>query len=55
MEWVWRVVLGLLGGLGAFQLGASLPLDNWIESPWRYVAWAAIVLVGALIGVVIGS
>ncbi len=55
MVWVWRVVLGLLGGLGAFQLGASLPLDDWIESPWRYVAWAAMVVVGALIGVVIGS
>lgn len=55
MEWVWRSVLGLLGGLGAVQLGASLPLEDWIDSPWRYVAWAAIVLVGALIGVVIGS
>lgn len=55
MEWVWRAVLGLIGGLGAFQLGASLPLDDWIDSPWRYVAWAAIVVVGALVGVVIGS
>lgn len=55
MVWVWRVVLGLLGGLGAFQLGASLPLDEWIDSPWRYVVWAEITLAGALLGVVIGS
>jgi len=50
-----RVVLALIGGLGAYQLGASLPLEDWLDSPWRYVAWSAMVVVGALIGWVLGG
>ncbi len=50
-----RVVLGLLGGLGAYQAGASLPLDEWFSSPWRYAAWAAATVAGALIGVLLGG
>ena len=33
-----RIVLALLGGLGAYQVGAALPLDSWFSSPWRYAA-----------------
>lgn len=50
-----RVVLGLLGGLGAYQAGAALPLEDWLSTPWRYAAWAAMVLVGALAGVLLGG
>ena len=50
-----RVVLALLGGLGAYQAGASLPLDEWFSSPWRYAAWAAITVVGALAGLLLGG
>jgi uncharacterized protein YacL len=50
-----RVVLALLGGLGAYQAGASLPLDDWFSSPWRYAAWAAITVVGALAGLLLGG
>ena len=50
-----RVVLALIGGLGAYQLGASLPLRDWLDSPWRYVAWSAMVVVGALIGYTLGG
>ena len=50
-----RVVLALIGALGAYQLGASLPIEDWLSSPWRYVAWSAMVVVGAAIGWVLGG
>jgi uncharacterized protein YacL len=50
-----RIVLALLGGLGAYQVGAALPLHSWFATPWRYAAWAAIVVAGALVGLLIGS
>jgi uncharacterized protein YacL len=50
-----RIVLALLGGLGAYQGARSMPLKSWLDSPWRYVAWVAIVIVGALIGYLLGG
>lgn len=50
-----RIVLALLGGLGAYQIGAALPLDSWFSSPWRYAAWAAITICGALVGFLLGG
>jgi uncharacterized protein YacL len=50
-----RVVLAHLGGLGAYQVGASLPLDSWFSSPWRYGAWAGIVVAGVLVGLLLGG
>jgi uncharacterized protein YacL len=50
-----RIVLGLLGGLGAYQAAAALPLAEWFSTPWRYGAWAAITVVGALVGVLLGG
>ncbi len=50
-----RIVLALLGGLGAYQIGSALPLDSWFSSPWRYAAWAAITVVGALAGLLLGG
>jgi uncharacterized protein YacL len=50
-----RVVLAILGGLGAYQAGAALPLDTWFSSPWRYAAWAAITVIGGLVGLLVGG
>jgi uncharacterized protein YacL len=50
-----RIVLGLLGGLGAYQATAALPLAEWFSTPWRYGAWAAITVVGALVGILLGG
>ena len=50
-----RIVLAVIGGLGAYQAGAALPLDTWFSSPWRYAAWAAATLVGALVGFLLGG
>ena len=50
-----RIVLALLGGLGAYQIGSALPLDSWFASPWRYLAWAAITICGALVGLLLGG
>jgi uncharacterized protein YacL len=50
-----RIVLALLGGLGAYQVGSALPLDSWFSSPWRYAAWAAITVCGALVGFLLGG
>jgi uncharacterized protein YacL len=50
-----RIVLALLGGLGAYQGAASLPLEDWFSSPWHYLARAAITVVGALVGLLIGG
>jgi uncharacterized protein YacL len=50
-----RIVLAVIGGLGAYQGAAALPLDDWFSTPWRYGAWAAIVVAGALIGWLLGG
>lgn len=50
-----RIVLALLGGLGAYQAAAALPLTSWFASPWKYLAWAAITLAGALCGWLVGG
>jgi uncharacterized protein YacL len=50
-----RIVLAVLGGLGAYQIGSALPLESWFSSPWRYAAWAAITVVGALAGLLLGG
>jgi uncharacterized protein YacL len=50
-----RIVLALLGGLGAYQGASSLPLEDWFSTPWQYAARAAITLVGALIGWLLGG
>jgi uncharacterized protein YacL len=50
-----RLLLALLGALGAYQLGASLDLARWFSSPWRYIVWVAMVAVAALIGYVVGG
>jgi len=50
-----RLTLALLGGLAAYQVGAALSLKEWFSSPWHYVAWAAIVVVGVLAGFLIGG
>ena len=50
-----RVVLAVLGLLGAYQVGAALPLERWFSSPWYYAAWAAVTVVGALAGLLLGG
>lgn len=50
-----RIVLAILGGLGAYQAGSALPLDDWLSSPWDYVAWVAATVAGALIGWLVGG
>jgi uncharacterized protein YacL len=50
-----RITLALLLGLAAYQVGAAVPLREWFSSPWSYVAWAGIVVVGALVGFVLGG
>jgi uncharacterized protein YacL len=50
-----RIVLAILGALGAYQVGAALLLEDWFSTPWRYGAWAAIVVVGALAGLLLGG
>ncbi|HMN99964.1 MAG TPA: TRAM domain-containing protein [Miltoncostaeaceae bacterium] len=50
-----RIVLAVIGGLGAYQAAAALPLDEWFSTPWRYGAWAAIVVAGVLVGLLLGG
>jgi len=50
-----RIVLAVIGGLGAYQAAAALPLDDWFSTPWRYGAWAAIVVAGTLVGLLLGG
>jgi uncharacterized protein YacL len=50
-----RIVLALIGGLGAYQVGAALPLEDWFSTPWRYGAWAGIVVAGVLVGLLLGG
>jgi uncharacterized protein YacL len=50
-----RIVPAVIGGLGAYQAAAALPLDDWFSTPWRYGAWAAIVVAGVLVGLLLGG
>ncbi len=50
-----RIVLAVIGGLGAYQAAAALPLDDWFSDPWRYAAAAAIVVAGVLVGLLLGG
>jgi uncharacterized protein YacL len=50
-----RIVLALIGGLGAYQAAAALPLEDWFSTPWRYGAWAGIVVAGVLVGLLLGG
>jgi uncharacterized protein YacL len=50
-----RVVLAVLGGLGASQASGALPLEDWFPGFWDFVARAAVTVVGALIGFLIGG
>lgn len=52
---VTRLTLALLLGIAAYQVGAAVPLREWFRSPWLYVAWAGIVVVGVLLGIVLGG
>lgn len=52
---VTRIVLMILGGLGAYQGAGSLPLSDWFESPWDYVARFGLTAAGALVGVLVGG
>ena len=55
MIWAGRIVFAFLGGLGAYQLGEALPLEDWFSDPWRYLAWIAVVVVGGLLGGLVGG
>jgi uncharacterized protein YacL len=50
-----RIVLALLGGLGAYQGGSALPVEDWLDSPWTYAARAAMTVAGALVGWLLGG
>lgn len=52
---VTRVVLGVLAGLGTYQAAGSLPLSDWWDSPWHYVARFGLAAAGALIGALLGG
>jgi uncharacterized protein YacL len=50
-----RIVLALLGGLGAYQAGAAIDFSRWFGSPWSTLAWVALVVAGALVGGLLGG
>ncbi len=50
-----RLVLALLGGLGAYQAMASLHPSRWFSQPWSYLVWGAAVVVGVLLGLLFGG
>ena len=50
-----RVVLAVLGGLGAYQAGGALPMEAWFPGLWDFVARAAVTVAGALIGFLVGG
>jgi uncharacterized protein YacL len=50
-----RIVLALLGALAAYQGAASLSLSSRVGSPYSYALWAAMVVVGALVGFILGG
>jgi uncharacterized protein YacL len=50
-----RVVLALIGGLVALQVGSNADLEHPLSSPWDTVALAALVVAGALVGYLVGG
>ena len=52
---VTRIVLAVLLGLAAYQVGAALGLFDRVDSPWRYLVGAAVVLAGLALGALIGT
>jgi uncharacterized protein YacL len=45
----------VLLGLGAYQAGASMPLGDWMSSPWDTVAHAALTVAGVAVGWLAGG
>jgi uncharacterized protein YacL len=50
-----RIVLALLCGLAVYRGAASLSLSSRVGSPYSYALWAAMVVVGVLIGFLLGG
>lgn len=50
-----RIVLALLCAIAAYQGAASLSLSARVGSPYSYALWAAMVVVGALVGFILGG
>ncbi len=50
-----RIVLALLGAIAAYQGARSLSLSSRVGSPYSYGLWAAMVVVGALVGFILGG
>ena len=50
-----RVVLAVLGGLGAYQASGALPMEDWFPGLWDFVARAALTVAGVLLGILIGG
>ncbi len=50
-----RIVLALLGALAAYKGAASVSLSSRVGSPYSYGLWAALVIVGALLGFIFGG
>lgn len=50
-----RVVLAVLLGLGAYQAGAAMPLDDWFSGHWPSAVWAAVTIIGGLAGFLVGG
>lgn len=50
-----RIVVALIGGIGAFQGGRRIDFGRWFDSPWKYVALIGLTVVGALAGLLIGG
>jgi uncharacterized protein YacL len=55
LMWVSRIVAGLLGAIGGFQIARSIDAESWVGSPWHYGVYAAAMVVGALAGGLIGG
>jgi len=50
-----RVVLAVLLGLGAYQAGAAMPLEEWFSGHWASAVWAAVTIIGGLAGFLVGG
>jgi len=50
-----RLVVALIGVLGAYQGGQRLDFGRWFDSPWKYIALVALTVVGALAGLLVGG
>ena len=50
-----RIVLALLVAIAAYQGASAVSLTSRVGSPYSYALWAAMVVVGALIGFILGG